>query len=172
MATALRVLLNSLRCVHSKSGDKIRAVLGGQILPQNYENSRDKVTQALLDLDKGDGLRVAGFKLGDILITGSDRREWVKAKDSRDREKNTIVSSTSYLLDQIQLFTWFVWKLHEEERTPTLSSKLLRIYLTHLVWQLVSRLFLLRTRRLRKFVMEKYLAYQQADLTVRLKESL
>ena len=72
---------------------KIRAVMGNPILPENYGKSRGKVTQDPLDSDYGDGLRAAGFQLGDTLISGLDRREWIKAKGSSDKERNTVVSS-------------------------------------------------------------------------------
>ena len=89
----LRVLLNQLRVLDTNCGDKIRAYLGNPILPENYGKSRGRITQELLDSDAGDGLKAAGFQLGDTLITGSDRREWIKAKESRDRERNTVISS-------------------------------------------------------------------------------
>ena len=89
----LRVLLNQLRVLDSDSGDKVRADLGNPILPENYGKSRGKVTEDLLDSDAGDGLRAAGFQAGDILITGSDRREWIKANELRSRERNTVISS-------------------------------------------------------------------------------
>ena len=90
---SLRMLLNQLRVLDTDSGDKIRAYLGNPILPENYGKSRGRITQELLDSDAGDGLKAAGFQLGDTLITGSDRREWIKAKESRDRERNTVISS-------------------------------------------------------------------------------
>ena len=89
----MRVLLNQLRVLDTNCGDKIRAYLGNPILPENYGKSRGRITQELLDSDAGDGLKAAGFQLGDTLITGSDRREWIKAKESRDRERNTVISS-------------------------------------------------------------------------------
>ena len=46
-----------------------------------------------MDSETGDSLRAAGFQVGDILITGSDRREWIKANDLRSRERNTVISS-------------------------------------------------------------------------------
>ena len=73
----LRVLLNQLRCLDTDCGDKVRAFLGNPILPENYGKPRGKVTQVLLDSEAGEGLRAAGFQVGDILITGSDRRETV-----------------------------------------------------------------------------------------------
>ena len=90
---SLRMLLNQLRVLDTDSGDKIRAYLGNPILPENYGKSRGRITQELLDSDAGDGLKAAGFRLGDTLITGTDRREWVKSKESRDRERNTVTSS-------------------------------------------------------------------------------
>ena len=47
--------------------------------------------------EDGPSLRAAGFQLGDTLITGSDRREWIRAKESRDKERNTVVSSIMLL---------------------------------------------------------------------------
>ncbi len=73
----LRVLLNQLRVLDTDGGDKVRAYLGNPILPENYGKSRGRTTQELLDSDAGDGLKAAGFQLGDTLITGSDRREWI-----------------------------------------------------------------------------------------------
>ena len=90
---SLRMLLNQLRVLDTDSGDKIRAYLGNPILPENYGKSRGRITQELLDSDAGDGLKAAGFRLGDTLITGTDRREWVKSKESRERERNTVTSS-------------------------------------------------------------------------------
>ena len=90
---SLRMLPNQLRVLDTDSGDKIRAYLGNPILPENYGKSRGRITQELLDSDAGDGLKAAGFRLGDTLITGTDRREWVKSKESRDRERNTVTSS-------------------------------------------------------------------------------
>ena len=89
----LRVLLNRLRVLDSDSGDKVRADLGNPILPENYGKSRGKVTEDLLDSDAGDGLRAAGFQLDDTFISGKDRREWIKAKELRDKDRNTVVSS-------------------------------------------------------------------------------
>ena len=54
---SLRVLLNSLRCLDTESGDKVRVSLGNPLLPENYGKSRGKVTQDLLDSDAGEGLR-------------------------------------------------------------------------------------------------------------------
>ena len=71
----------------------MRADLGNPILPENYGRSRGKVTQDLLDSDAGEGLRAAGFQLGDTLITGSDKREWIKAKEQRLKEINNVISS-------------------------------------------------------------------------------
>jgi len=90
---SLRVLLNSLRCLDTECGDKTRVDLGKPILPENYGKPRGKITQELLDADAGDSLRAAGFQLGDTLITGADRREWIKARDLKDRERKSIISS-------------------------------------------------------------------------------
>ena len=90
---SLRVLLNSLRCLDTECGDKTRVDLGKPILPENYGKPRGKITQDLLDSDAGEGLKVAGFHLGDTLITGPDRREWIKARDLKDRERKTVTSS-------------------------------------------------------------------------------
>ena len=51
------------------------------------------VTVDLLESVDEPSLRAAGFQLGDTLITGSDRREWVKTKELRNRERNTVISS-------------------------------------------------------------------------------
>ena len=90
---SLRVLLNSLRCLDTECGDKVRAYLGNPILPENYGKPRGIVTADLLESEEGPSLRAAEFQEGDILITVSDRREWMKAKELRDRERNTVVSS-------------------------------------------------------------------------------
>ena len=90
---SLRVLLNSLRCLDTDSGDKVRASLGNPPLPENFGKPRGKVTEDLLDSVQGSSLRAAGFQLGDTLISGSDRREWIRAKELRDKERNTVVSS-------------------------------------------------------------------------------
>ena len=88
----LRVLLHQLQVLDTGCGDKIRAHLGNPVLPENFGKPRGKVTQALFDSDAGDGLRAAGFQLGDTLITGSDRREWVKAKEQRLREIKNVIA--------------------------------------------------------------------------------
>ena len=77
----LRVLLNQLRVLDTECGDKVRAYLGNPILPENYGKPRGMVTVDLFESVDGPSLRAAGFQLGDTLITGSDRREWVKVKD-------------------------------------------------------------------------------------------
>ena len=104
---SLRVLLNSLRCLDTECGDKTRVDLGKPILPENYGKPRGKITQDLLDSDAGEGLKVAGFHLGDTLITGPDRREWIKARDLKDRERKTVTSSILLLAkpDSCLLYT-------------------------------------------------------------------
>ena len=87
------MLLNQLQVLDSDCVNNIRAHLGNPLLQENFGKPRGKVTQALPDSDAGNGLRAASFQLGDTLITGSDRREWVKAKELRNREKNTVISS-------------------------------------------------------------------------------
>ena len=90
---SLRVLLNSLRCLDTESGDKVRVSLGNPLLPENFGKPRGIVTSELLDSDQGPSVRAAGFQVGYILITGSDRREWIKANELRSRERNTVISS-------------------------------------------------------------------------------
>ena len=90
---SLRVLLNQLRVLDPDSGDEVRIDLGNPILPENYGKPRGKITQDLLDSDAGEGLMAAGFRLGDTLISGSDRREWIKARDQKDRERKMVTSS-------------------------------------------------------------------------------
>ena len=87
------MLLNQLRVFDTDCSDKVRAHLENPVQPKNYGKPRGKVTQTLLDSDAGDGLRAAGFQIGDTLITGSVRREWVKAKELQNRERNTVISS-------------------------------------------------------------------------------
>ena len=54
---SLRALLNSLKCLDSESGDKIRAVMGREILPEIFGESRGKVTSELLDSEQGPFLK-------------------------------------------------------------------------------------------------------------------
>ena len=88
----LRVLLNQLRVLDTKCGDKVRAYLGNSILPENYWKPRGMVIVDLLESVDGPSLsRWRSPK--DTLITGSDRREWVKAKELGFRETKTVISS-------------------------------------------------------------------------------
>ena len=86
-----RSTLNQLRVLDTEAGDKLKCSMGNPILPQNYGKKRGTVTAEMLDEDPG--LRNAGLKVGDILLEGSDRREFVKAVEQRDRERKTVIST-------------------------------------------------------------------------------
>ena len=86
-----RSTLNQLRVLDTEAGDKLKCSMGNPILPQNYGKKRGTVTAEMLDEDPG--LRNAGLKAGDILLEGSDRREFVKAVEQRDRERKTVIST-------------------------------------------------------------------------------
>jgi len=88
----LRIALNSMRVLDTETDDKVRVSMGNAPLPQNYGKSRGVVTQEMLDGDT-DGLRSSGFKIGDIILTGTDRREYVKAIELRVRERKHVIAS-------------------------------------------------------------------------------
>ena len=88
---SLRFTLNQLRVLDTEAGDKVRCSMGNPILPQNYGKKRGTVTAELLAEDPG--LANAGLKVGDIVLEGSDRREFIKAVEQRDRERKTIIST-------------------------------------------------------------------------------
>ena len=86
-----RSTLNQLRVLDSEAGDKLQSNMGNPIRPENYGKKRGIVTAEMLVEDPG--LSNAGFKVGDILLEGSDRREFVKAVEQRERERKTVIST-------------------------------------------------------------------------------
>ena len=88
----LRIALNNMRVLDTETDDKVRVSMGNTPIAQNYGKSRGVVTQVMLDEDE-DGLRSSGFKIGDIILTGTDRREYVKAIELRVRERKHVIAS-------------------------------------------------------------------------------
>lgn len=96
----LRIALNGLRVLDPESGDKVRVSMGNPPIPQNFGKSRGVVTQEMLDTDE-DGLRSSGFEAGDVILKGSDRRDYVKAVELRNRERKHVIA-TILLLAKIE----------------------------------------------------------------------
>ena len=92
----LRIALNHMRVLDTETDDKVRVSMGNTPIAQNYGKSRGVVTQAMLDEDE-DGLRSSGFKIGDTILRGTDRREYVKAIELRVRERKHVIASIMLL---------------------------------------------------------------------------
>jgi len=88
----LRMVLNSMKVLDTESGDKVRVSMGMPVIPQNFGKSRGIVTQEMFDNDE-DALRSTGFEVGDVILTGTDRRDFVKSLESRDRERKHVIAS-------------------------------------------------------------------------------
>ena len=96
----LRIALNGLRVLDPESGDKVRVSMGNPPIPHNFGKSRGVVTQEMLDTDE-DGLRSTGFEAGDVILKGSDRRDYVKAVELRNRERKHVIA-TILLLAKVE----------------------------------------------------------------------
>ena len=92
----LRIALNNMRVLDTETDDKVRVSMGNTPIAQNYGKSRGVVTQVMLDEDE-DGLRSSGFKIGDTILRGTDRREYVKAIELRVRERKHVIATIMLL---------------------------------------------------------------------------
>ena len=88
----LRMVLNSMKVLDTESGDKVRVSMGMPVIPQNFGKSRGIVTQEMFDNDE-DALRSTGFEVGDVILKGTDRRDFVKSLENRDRERKHVIAS-------------------------------------------------------------------------------